>query len=48
MLSQPAIWSTQRRGYSSSGMVNRSISSGARALMNHGQYSALCSLDSVT
>ena len=43
-----AICSTQRRGYSSKGMANRSISSGYPALMNHGTYSALCSLLSVT
>ena len=46
--SHPAIWETQRRGYSSSGMLKRSIRSGRSRLMNHGTYSAKCSLDSVT
>src|SRR5699024_5206008 len=44
---QPLIWLTQRRGYSSSGMLYASISSGYLDLMNSGLYSALCSLDSV-
>ena len=35
-------------GYSSSGTPNCSIRSGRPSLMNHGVYSAKCSLDSVT
>ena len=46
--SQPAIWLSQRLGYSSSGTLKRSIRSGRSRLMNHGTYSAKCSLDSVT
>jgi hypothetical protein len=47
-LSQRAICSTQRLGYSSSGMPKRSTRSGRSRLMNHGTYSAKCSEDSVT
>ena len=45
---QRAICSTQRTGYSSSGIPKRSIRSGRSRLMNHGVYSAKCSEDSVT
>ena len=44
---QLSTCSTQRRGYSSSGMPNRSIRSARPDLMNHGTYSAKCSDDSV-
>ena len=46
--SQRAICSTQRLGYSSSGMPKRSMRSGRSRLMNHGVYSAKCSELSVT
>ena len=46
--SQPAICISQRRMYSSSGMLNCSIRSGRSRLMNQGAYSVKCSLDSVT
>ena len=45
---QSSIWRSHRRGYSSSGIANRSIRSGLPDLMNHGTYSAKCSEDSVT
>ena len=47
-VSHSAICASQRRGYSSSGMLKRSMRSGRAALMNHGTYSAKCSEDSVT
>jgi len=39
---------SQRRMYSSSGILKRSIRSGRSRLMNQGTYSEKCSLDSVT
>ena len=46
--SHSAIWRSQRRGYSSSGTLKRSIRSARPSLMNHGTYSLKCSEDSVT
>ena len=46
--SQPPICDSQRRGYSSSGTLKRSIRSSRPALMKYGTYSEKCSLLSVT